>query len=292
MFPMTQAHPVRDMSVRFFVDDMRESRPRLDFTLSKRIQIVRFRTISTLDVALRELVDPALWQQRLLDLAPRPHTLDLVPPLDTPYGALDLRRDRIYIKKKTHPDLYTRRLPRALMMARTMKEARRWSKVHRRGIIGTLLTLLMTTVPTVFFVKYSVEQGYEKLIGLKNVTTVSEVRSVVASARDDFERANFLFFPVSWIPSETIDLADRAIDGGRLITRGMTRVLDALPTSTGAVFSLGKSAVFAPEFRPTSLDIYPLDSLGIQTPTDWIEDEKPKIVSAFADMSRAGEIYD
>lgn len=118
------------------------------------------------------------------------------------------------------------------------------------------------------------------------------MQALVSSARDDFERANFLFFPVAWIPSNTVDIADRAIDGGRLLTRGMTRILSALPTSTGATFSLGKSTVITPEYRPTSLDVFPLESLGIETPTDWLEREKGTIASAFADMSRAGDIYD
>jgi hypothetical protein len=66
MFPMTEAHPVRHRSVSFFVDDMRQKRVTPDFSISGRIEIVRFRTIPTLDLALRELVDPAAWQQKVL----------------------------------------------------------------------------------------------------------------------------------------------------------------------------------------------------------------------------------
>ena len=65
-----------------------------------------------------------------------------------------------------YPDLYARSLPRRLMMERTFKEARRWTKAHRRGIIGTVLTVLVTAAPTLFFIKYSVESGYNKLLSL------------------------------------------------------------------------------------------------------------------------------
>jgi hypothetical protein len=105
------------------------------------------------------------------------------------------------------------------MIRRTTKEARRWTKEHRRGIAGVILTLVVTMVPILLFVKYSVESGYEKLLSLRSATSMVEVHDTIHSARDDFERANFLFFPFSWIPSDTIDLADRATQGGRLLTR-------------------------------------------------------------------------
>ena len=66
MFPMTEAHPVRHTSVRFFVDDMHQRRVTPDFSLTNRIELVRFRTIPTLDLALTELVDPKPWQQKVL----------------------------------------------------------------------------------------------------------------------------------------------------------------------------------------------------------------------------------
>ena len=99
MFPMTEAHPVRHMSVRFFVDDMFVSRITPDLSISKKIEITRFRTIPTLDLALPDIVDPKAWQQKLLDLPPRPRTIDLMPPLDTPYDALDIRKELPIPKK-------------------------------------------------------------------------------------------------------------------------------------------------------------------------------------------------
>ena len=99
MFPMTEAHPVRHMSVRFFVDDIFVSRITPDLSISKKIEITRFRTIPTLDLALPDIVDPKAWQQKLLDLPPRPRTIDLMPPLDTPYDALDIRKELPIPKK-------------------------------------------------------------------------------------------------------------------------------------------------------------------------------------------------
>lgn len=289
---MSEAHPVRNMSVSFFVDDMHEVRGTLDLSLPNRMEITRFRTIPTLDLALPDIVDPMAWQQKLLDLPPRPRTINLVPPLDTPYEALDIRSGNLIPRGMLYPDLYARRLPYSLMMKRTSKEVRRWTKEHRRGIAGVVLTLMVTTIPTLLFIKYSVESWYEKLMSLGNLSSVAEIRDTIDSARDDFERANFLFLPLSWIPSDTIDLADRATQGGRLLTRGLTDILDTLPVSTGATFSLGRSESLSHEFRPLSLDIFPLESTGIGTPTDWIDKNSAVIDSAFADMSRAGDIYE
>lgn len=179
MFPMTEAHPVRHMSVRFFVDDMHRKRVTPDFSIPGHIELVRFRTIPTLDLALTELVDPKPWQQKVLGLAPRPHTLDLVPPLDVPYDALDVRAYNAIPKTDIYPDLYTRRLPYSLMMRRTTKEARRWTKAHRRGIAGVIFTLVVTTIPTLLFIKYSVESGYEKLLSLRSASTVMDVRDTI-----------------------------------------------------------------------------------------------------------------
>ena len=94
MFPMTSPHPVRHMSVNYFVDDMHRERVTPDLSISQRIEMTRFRTIPTLDLAYPDIVDPKVWQQRLLDLAPRPRTIDLVAPLDMPYDAIDIRSEK------------------------------------------------------------------------------------------------------------------------------------------------------------------------------------------------------
>lgn len=291
MFPMTSPHPVRHMSVNYFVDDMRRRRTTPNLALRKRIEMTRFRTIPTLDLAYPEIVDPKVWQQQLLDLAPRPRTIDIVVPLSEPYGALDIRSEKPIPRERIYPDLFTRRLPYTLMMRRTTKEARHWTKRHRRGIIGTLLTLVVTAVPTLFFVRYSVEAGYTKLLTLRDATTITDMHTSIASARDDFERANFLWFPFSWLPGETADLAGRSIDGGRLLTRGLASVLDTIPLGTGATFALDRGGSLSPEFRSESSDIFPLQSIGIETPTDWLDKNSAVIDSALTDMSSAARIY-
>ena len=56
------------------------------------IRIDRFHTTRTLDLAIPAVVDPTRWEAGLLDMVPRPRTLDIVDPLYIPYGALDVRK--------------------------------------------------------------------------------------------------------------------------------------------------------------------------------------------------------
>lgn len=211
MFPLSEAYPIRHTSVRYFVDDMREHRNTPDFALSKEIRLTRFRSIAMLDLAAPDVFQPRPWQRKILDIPPRPRMIDLVPPLDIPYDALDIRQDRVIPRDKKHADIFTRRLPYALMMKRSAKETRNWTIRHRRGIIATCVTVLMMVVPTGIFIRYAVMDGYAALTNLRSAINLTEVRTHLRTARDDFERANFLFFPFSWIPGETVDLANRAI---------------------------------------------------------------------------------
>lgn len=291
MFPLSEAHPIRHARSGNLIDEIQQHRPHLDFSISKKLEIDRFSTLWTLDLALREIIDPKPWQQKVLGLTPRPHVIDLVPELDIPYGALDIRRYNQIVSRKKYPDIFARKLPYGLMMRRSSLEVRRWTHRHRRWIIGTLMTICCITVPVLFFVKSSVENGYEKFLSLRHTNNLSEVRSILSSARDDFERANFLFIPFSWIPSEKIDIAHRAIDGWRLLSRGMSDILDSLPESSGANFTFDRSETIQPEYRPVSRDIFPLESLWIETPTDWIEKNNKILNQAFVDMNQAGDIY-
>jgi hypothetical protein len=291
MFPLADLHAIRHNRWWDFIDEILPSRIGLDFSLNQTISIERFRTIDTLDIALPEIIDVQVWQQKILKRAPRPRIINLVLPLDIPYDVLDVRAYNTISRTVLYPDLYTRRLPYSLMMRRTTKEARRWTKEHRRSIAGIVFTLVVTMVPILFFVKNSIENGYEKLLWLQNASNISEIRDIVDSARDDFERANFLFFPFSWIPSDTIDIADRATKWWRSLTRGLSRILDTLPSQTGAVFSLDRSEILSPEFRPESIDVFPLESVGISTPTDWLAENQAILQGSFDDMYNAGEIY-
>lgn len=72
-----------------------ESSESIDLREDAKIRISRFHTIETLDLALPEVVDPTRWQAGLLDMVPRPMTLDIVDPLYIPYGSLDVRDDII-----------------------------------------------------------------------------------------------------------------------------------------------------------------------------------------------------
>ena len=85
------------------------------------IRISRFHTTRTLDLAIPAVVDPSRWQAGLLDMVPRPRTLDIVDPLYIPYGSLDVRRDQITPRDKTYPDLFARKLPKGLVARRLLK---------------------------------------------------------------------------------------------------------------------------------------------------------------------------
>lgn len=76
--------------------------------------------------------------------------------------------------------------------------------------MGAVLTLIFLSVPILFYVKYNIEDGYNRLFALRNAENINQVKSEVLTARRNFERANFLFTPFSWIPFDIIDLANRA----------------------------------------------------------------------------------
>lgn len=140
----------------------------------------------------------------------REKNINLVPPLSVPYGAVDVRKDPIKPKKKRYDDLFTRKLPRWLVWKRYQLKFRGFCYKKRYTFLSVVATFLLLSVPTLFYVKYNIEDGYNRLIGLKNAENIGQVKSEILTARRNFERANFLFVPFSWIPNDMIDLADRA----------------------------------------------------------------------------------
>ena len=105
IFPITETRTLNLARHGEFMDDIiwiQDTDNTIDIAESAIIHITRFRTIQTLDIALPEVVNPALWKQWMLDMVPRPRAIDIVPPLYVPYGSLDLRRDRIIKKNNTY----------------------------------------------------------------------------------------------------------------------------------------------------------------------------------------------
>jgi hypothetical protein len=125
VFPMTEPRTLdlarhgAEFSDIVAIDDRLD----LDLSTDAIIRISRFHTTRTLDLAIPEVVDPTRWEAGLLDMVPRPRTLDVVDPLYIPYGALDVRRESSIGEKitKTYPDLYARKLPTGLVARRLVK---------------------------------------------------------------------------------------------------------------------------------------------------------------------------
>ncbi len=71
----------------------------------------------------------------------------------------------------------------------------------------TFGAFLVASIPLLFFVKLSVEAGYQELLSIPQATGALEVRHHIKSARGHFERSRVVFMPFSWIPLEQIQVA-------------------------------------------------------------------------------------
>ncbi len=254
------------------------------------IRIRRFHTTRTLDLAIPAVVDPSRWEAGLLDIVPRPRTLDIVDPLYIPYGSLDVRRDQIILRDRTYPDLFARSLPTGLVARRLLKWAKSLYQQHQRQIVISLIAFFVFSIPVLSYVAYALSHGYETLQDLAGVRTPETIRTMIRSARGDFERSSFLFAPFSWIPIASIDTVARASAGGLALTRSLDLIAQALPTTlSGSTTS--RDIADPLSFRAAARDISPLASIGIVDPTDWIVENKKILEQAKTDLQSAGEIY-
>lgn len=90
-FPFSPLHAIR--STKPLLETLSKGQGSVpDFSLSRRLSLTRFRTIAMLDLARADIFSPDFISEKILDEKPRPRTLDIVPPLQIPYGALDIRR--------------------------------------------------------------------------------------------------------------------------------------------------------------------------------------------------------
>lgn len=95
-----------------------------------------------------------------------------------------------------------------------------------------LASILVLSAPILWYVKFSLEDGYAKFLSLPAVTSLDDAKKVVASARNSFERAHFLFAPFSWIPISQVDMAKRASLGGLALARASDTLLSIVPIGT------------------------------------------------------------
>ena len=213
MLPLTPLHPLDHKSRgRDMLDDMAVQRKTPDLRKLITMEIVRFSTLETLDIATDEIrrvtvsTGSAVYTRTLREI-------DIVPPIYIPYGTLDVRKYEKYQKLTVYPDLFTRTLPYGLMARRAAKGTAHLFKKHRRHIAYTCGIFLACSLPLLYFVKSSIEHGYEELASLTHATGSLSLQEHVLAARGHFERAKVVFVPFSWIPFQTIDLAGTALNG-------------------------------------------------------------------------------
>ncbi len=264
----------------------------IDIAESAIIHITRFRTIQTLDIALPEVVNPALWKQWMLDMVPRPRAIDIVPPLYVPYGSLDLRRDRIIKKNNTYSDIFVRTLPYGLLTRRIIKETYQYYINHRKQIYLTIIGILVFTIPVLSYIAYALNHAYSTLEHITDTRNPDTIRTMIRSARGDFERSNFLFTPFSWIPMDRIDVVQRLSAGWLALTRWLDIIAQALPNTvndSGSFIKRDTQDILS--YRAAARDIYLLEIFGISNPTDWIIEHNDILKQARDEFIIWGEIY-
>lgn len=292
-FPVSELHVIR--STKLPLDTLKKGKGRVyDFSVSKKLSLSRFRTLSMLDLGRSDLFQISKLESVLLDEKPRPQKIDLCPPLFTPYGSLDIRESKPIISSRKYADIYRRSLPFSLHTRRVTQNSLSYIKKNKKPIVLIVSMIFLLSLPTLFYVRFLIESSYMKLISLKTAPSVQSAIDTIHDARDGFERANILFFPFRIIPSDTLELAGIAIDGGRQLTRWISTLVSDIPTGTGWVLSpsiiTSESTDIGPSFRPISRDIFPFSSLGIERPTSWLRENRSDIVafqSALVSTSRA-----
>jgi hypothetical protein len=143
-------------------------------------------------------------------------------------------------------------------MRRGTKTTKTLLKSHKKQILSVIVTALMVSMPMLFYVKFSLENGYKKLISLSSVVSASQAQEVIKSARADFERANFVFLPFSLAPIGPLGLANTALHSGLLVSRALDTIVSPLAVGSGATMSVAKSTPLTPEYRKEAEDIFPL----------------------------------
>jgi Protein of unknown function (DUF4012) len=270
---------------------MKIMRDDVDLSESYRVTIERFRTIGTLDLAREDLRRTTYWQKKLLDAPEYQKTIILIEPISLPYGVLDIRTSEPIQSDTKYADLYTRRLPYGLMLRRITQQIRSSIVLHRKTILATVITIGVIVFPLLWYIKFSLESGYMLLRAIPQASSLEMVRSDIHQARGYFERANFLFFPFSWIPHETIQLADHATRGGLALSRALDEAVGVIPTASGSSSRIDRSTDIGPTYRAAARDYFFGEPYGIDTPTDWLEEHHESITRSIDLLTSAGYIY-
>lgn len=290
-FSLSAVHAMSNLDVKMPIDEILPFRGDISLHMPKSIEISPFETFPMLDIVLPELITSSYWQKKYPTLAGRRREIRLIEPLVIPSGSLDIRTYQSIPRRKTYADLFTRRVSYTFKTRRYMRQ---WSNrilIHKKPILRFLAMCVLVFLPTIFYTKFSVENGYNTLKSLAYAKNMTEVQEKTTAARRDFERAQFLFLPFSWIPLETVDLVNRATAGGQSLARSLDTLVHMLPSSD-AGFSLKiQENHMNSLYRGNAKDIFPLENLGISLPTNWLSEHSSEMKTVISEFQRAGALY-
>ncbi len=290
-FSISEVHAIYNGTLKPTLDQILPELPNISLARNVELEVEPFETFPTLDIVHSDLIQSSFWQKKYPELHNRKQKIILAEPLREPFGAIDMRTLSPIHSEKKYADLFSRELSFPLKVKKFFKKSRFFFRRNKKTLSWGFATFFLFVVPMLFFIKFSVENGYNRLLTLKDAQNISQVKRIIQDSRSDFERAEFLFLPFSWIPLDTVDLVNRATSGGKKLTTSLDTVLDLIPESENN-FSLkvvenGESSAF----RGASKDVFPLENLGVTLPTNLLKEHKNEIFSAIADLESAGEIY-
>lgn len=287
-FPISEVHVIAGGILKPTIDQILPNLPDISLAKATKLTVTEdFFTFKTLDLTHPELLKNA----EIFPKNSRPRQIVLNPELKNPFGSLDIRSMKPLLSSQKYADLFSRKLSLPLRAKKFFKKSKFFFRRNKKTISWGFATFFLFVVPMLFFIKFSVENGYNRLLTLKDAKNITEVKNIIQSSRSDFERAEFLFLPFSWIPLETVDLVNRATSGGKKLTTSLDTVLDLVPASNENFSLKIIENNEASAFRGASKDIFPLENAGISLPTEILKKEKTTILSAISDFRAAGEIY-
>lgn len=286
MMPLSSLHSYDHTHGKNIIDDIRSFRRMINLVPRMQLEIKRFVTFETLDLATETV------RQHTYDVPTRRKlVLSAMDPLYIPYGSIDVRKFQKYKSSRTYPDLFRRTLPYGLMMRRAVKGTVHLIRSHKKPIALTFWVFLVASIPLLLFVKVSVEAWYRELLSLPEATWAPEVRDHIRAARGHFERSRVVFFPFSWIPIEQIQIAKGALLGWLALTRAIDTLGSTLPEDMEIKNVLPRSREILPSFRSEAKDFFYLSHIGIESPTAWLEENRDNLNQAYTYLTQAAKAY-
>lgn len=278
IFPKSELHAISSSFFKKKIDEFQLIRPEINLQKNQKLEIDNFETFGMLDLMYS-------------DLSENPQKINLVPHLDIPRDAIDIRLENPIKSDLKYSDLFTRKLPSRLIIKKFFKSCKFFWRRNKNFIIYGFSMFFAIFVPWILAIKISLESGIDSLKDLKNSTNITQIKQKIHNSRTDFERANFLFFPFSWLPIDIIDTANRGISGAKEIITALDNVVSRLPDST---------TFFSPKIidnseseahRGNSKDIFLLENIWLDLPTNWLTENKEYIISAFENIKNVGKIF-